>query len=117
MKDPQLIQTAANAAEGLMFPYPKDPTGEHAVRFQVAFREKYGESPGITADVGYDAVKMIARAIEKANGTSGDAIRRGLNLLEDHPGVSGTMTFDERGDVHKPMGIMQVRNQRFEWRE
>ena len=97
-----------------MFPFPKDPSGEHVVRFRIAFREKHGSEPGITADVGYDAVKMIAQAIEKAKGTSGDAIRRGLKMLENYPGVSGTMTFDENGDVHKPMEMMRVRNQEFQ---
>ncbi len=118
MKDPQLIEAAGEAAEGLRFPYPKDPTGEHVAKFQAAFRVKYdGQEPGITADVGYDAVKMIALAMERADGFSGEDIRGGLNELKDYPGVSGTMTFDEHGDVRKPMGIIGVRNLSFTWQD
>lgn len=117
MQDPQLIQTAGEAAEGLMFPYPKEPSGGHVDRFIEAFREEYGKDPGITADVGYDAVKMIARAIEITRGSTGEDIRKGLNMLKDYPGVSGVMTFDSNGDVHKPMGIKIVKSGSFVWLE
>ncbi|NQT94145.1 MAG: penicillin-binding protein activator [Lentisphaerae bacterium] len=116
MHDPQLVQSAGDAAEGLMFPYPKEATGEHLNRFKQAFQKKYGKEPGITADVGYDAVKMLAKAIEFSGGSSGEDIRKGLNTLKDYPGVSGTMTFDENGDVHKPMGVKAVKNGSFVWR-
>ena len=113
--DPNLIEAAGEAAEGLSFPFPKDATGEHVEAFRAAFRVKYGEDPPVVADVGYDAVKMLARAIALSGGSTGEDIRRGLNMLKDYPGASGTMTFDENGDVRKPMGIKSIRNQRFEW--
>ena len=116
MQDPQLLESAGNAAEGLMFPYPKDPTGEHASGFKQAFHKRYGKEPGITADVGYDAVRMLAKAIELSGGTTGEDIRKGLNMLKDYPGVSGTMTFDENGDVHKLMGIKVVDKGEFRWK-
>ncbi|MDL1987077.1 MAG: penicillin-binding protein activator [Deltaproteobacteria bacterium] len=115
MQDPQLIQTAGDAAEGLMFPYPKDSSGQYVTLFKEAFQKKYGKEPGITSDVGYDAAKMIAKAMELLGGTSGEDIRKGLNMLKDYPGVSGTMTFDANGDVHKPMGIKIVKGGSFQW--
>lgn len=115
MQDPQLIQTAGDATEGLMFPYPREPSGQDITRFKEAFQKKYGKEPGITADVGYDAVRMIAKAMELLGGTSGEDIRKGLNMLKDYPGVSGTMTFDANGDVHKPMGIKIVKGGSFQW--
>lgn len=115
MQDPQLIQTAGDATEGLMFPYPRDPSGQDITRFKEAFQKKYGKEPGITADVGYDTVRMIAKAMELLGGASGEDIRKGLNMLKDYPGVSGTMTFDANGDVHKPMGIKIVKGGSFQW--
>jgi len=115
MQDPQLIANAGEAAEGFIFPYPKDPSGQHVEAFKKAFKEKYDKEPGITADVGYDAVKMIAEAIRLSKGCSGEEIRKSLNMLKDYPGISGVMTFDEKGDVHKPMGIRIVRQGKFEW--
>jgi len=115
MQDPQLIANAGEAAEGLIFPYPKDPTGQHVEQFKKAFTDKYGKEPGITADVGYDAVKMIAKAIELSGGHSGEDVKKGLNALKDYPGISGVMTFDDNGDVHKPMGVKKVENGVFVW--
>ncbi|MCZ6688095.1 MAG: penicillin-binding protein activator [Planctomycetota bacterium] len=116
MQDPQLIKSAGDAAEGLMFPYPKSLTAQHVSRFSQAFQNRYGKEPGITADVGYDAVKMLAKAIELSGGITGEEIMTGLNMLQDYPGVSGTMTFDENGDVHKPMGIKVVNGGQFRWK-
>jgi len=115
MQDPKLIENAREAAEGLMFPYPKDPNGKEVEAFNASFKKKYGKAPGITSDVGYDAVKMIVKAIELSKGSSGDDIKKGLNMLKDFPGASGVMTFDENGDVHKPMGIKVIKNGEFIW--
>jgi len=115
MQDPKLIENAREAADGLMFPYPKDPNGKEAEAFKASFKKKYGKDPGITSDVGYDAVKMIVKAIELSGGNSGEDIRKGLNMLKDYPGASGVMTFDENGDVHKPIGIKVVKNGQFVW--
>lgn len=117
MQDPQLVQTAGSAAEGLLFPYPKEPVGANVDEFKEAFRAKHGKEPGITVDVGYDAVMLIAEAIKLSGGVTGEEIRRGLNLLRDYPGVSGTITFDENGDVRKPMGIKAVESGEFVWKD
>ena len=117
MQDPQLIESAGNAAEGLLFPYPKEPRGEQVARFKEAFMKRYGREPGITSDVGYDAVKMLAEAIKKSGDDTAAEIRKGLRSLKDYPGVSGVMTFDDNGDVHKPMGIKMVSGGNFIWKQ
>lgn len=117
MNDPKLIETAGDSVEGLIFPYPRDPSGQHVEQFGIKFNNKYDKDPGITADVGYDAVKMIVKAIELAKDYSGEDIRKGLNMLKNFPGVSGVMTFDENGDVHKPMGMKIVTAGEFAWIE
>jgi branched-chain amino acid transport system substrate-binding protein len=117
MNDPQLLQVAGDSAEGLLFPYPKEPDGQQVAKFKAGFQKRYGKEPGITSDVGYDAVKMIAKAIEQRKDVSGNEIRQGLNMLKDYLGASGTMTFDEKGDVHKPMGMKKVQAGAFSWAE
>jgi branched-chain amino acid transport system substrate-binding protein len=114
-QDPQLLQSAGVAAEGLMYPFPIEARGDLADKFKAAFLKRYNKAPGITSDVGYDAIKMIVAAIKASGGKSGDDIRRGLRSLHEYPGVSGVMTFDANGDVHKPMGIKIVKNGKFEW--
>ena len=117
MQDPKLIENAGDAAEGLMFPYPKDPTGKECEAFKASFKKKYGKDPGITSDVGYDAVMMIAEAVRLSRGFSGEEIRKGLNMLKDYSGVSGQMTFDTNGDVRKAIGMTQIKASTFIWIE
>lgn len=115
MQDDQLLKIAGNAAEGLIFPYPEDPTGDNVKRFEANYTKKYGKKPGITSDVGYDAVYMIKNAIELTKNFNGISIKDGLYKIENFPGASGKMTFDKNGDVHKLMNIKVVNNGNFEW--
>ncbi|MGD1276881.1 MAG: ABC transporter substrate-binding protein [Tepidisphaeraceae bacterium] len=116
LHDQQLIDIAGHAADGVVFPFPKDPTGNQVDNFKTAFAAKYSKAPPVLADVGYDAVRMIARAIEVSKDAAGDQLRQGLSTLKDYSGASGMMTFDERGDVHKPMGIKVIQDGKFVWR-
>jgi branched-chain amino acid transport system substrate-binding protein len=116
-EDPQIINVAGAASEGLIYPYPVEPDKEDmAVKeFLDKYKAKYNKEPGITCDVGYDAVNMIAKAIELSGGETGQDIQTGLMMIEDFHGASGIMTFDEHGDVNKPMGMKIVKNGRFVW--
>jgi branched-chain amino acid transport system substrate-binding protein len=115
LNDQQVIDNAGSAADGLVFPFPKDPTGAQVDAFKKAFEAKYGKQPPVLADVGYDALHMIAKAAELSKGITGPQIQGGLRELKDYAGASGIMTFDENGDVHKPMGFKKVSSGRFVW--
>jgi branched-chain amino acid transport system substrate-binding protein len=118
-EDPGIVELAKDAAEGVIYPYPIDPDpNEPSVKhFIESFRKKYNKEPGIGANAGYDAVKMIVKAIELSCGFSGEDIRKGLNMIKDYHGASGVMTFDENGDVHKPIGFKIIKNGKFVWFE
>jgi branched-chain amino acid transport system substrate-binding protein len=116
-EDPNIIKIAKSAAEGVIYPFPVTPTEEDsAVRiFLTAYRSKYSKEPGITCDVGYDAVNMLALAIKLSSGYNGDDIQKGLMMIKNFHGASGIMEFDKNGDVHKPMGMKIVKDGKFVW--
>ncbi len=118
-QDPGIVELAKEAAEGVIYPYPIDPDLESSAvaHFIAAFQQKYGKEPGIGANAGYDAVKMIAKAIELSGEYTGEGVRKGLNRLEEYRGSSGIMTFDENGDVHKPIGFKTISKGKFVWYE
>jgi branched-chain amino acid transport system substrate-binding protein len=89
LNDQQVIDNAGNAADGLVFPFPKDPTGAQVDVFKKAFETKYGKQPPVLADVGYDALHMIAKASERSKGITGQQIQEGLRELKDYAGASG----------------------------
>lgn len=116
-EDPHVITIAKDAAEGVIYPYPAPPTKEAwAVQeFLSSYHKKYGKDPGITCDVGYDAINLIAEALKLSNGYSGKDIKKGLMKIVNLQGASGLITFDENGDVNKPMGFKIVKNGEFMW--
>ena len=95
--DPQILDLAGNAAEGVMFVSP--PTGGPKWdEFNQKIKSKYGSNATIWAAMAYDATNLLATAM-KSNGTTSEAIKNGLYQIKDYPGVTGNITFDKNGDV------------------
>ena len=98
----RLAADAGEAAEQFVYAQPTfDPDSEEpAVKsFVEAFRAKYDREPDIFAAHGYDAFKLLVRAMNDTGFTFADEVRRGLNNLSDYSGAAGRTQFDERGDV------------------
>ena len=96
--------------------------GDAYTAFVSAYQDEYGEKPGIFVENSYDAMVLLALAIEKAGEASGEAIKdairdianapgqevsdvaEALDLLKDgkdinYQGASGELTIDINGDV------------------
>jgi branched-chain amino acid transport system substrate-binding protein len=115
-EDPEIIEKAGDMAEGVLYTYygTFDPKSEDTrIReFIQKFKEKYGVEPEYYAPIGYDAVKILALAIEKG-GFKPEQIKDALYQIKDFPGLSGTTSFDRNGDVIKPVILKTVKNRRF----
>jgi ABC-type branched-chain amino acid transport systems, periplasmic component len=89
-------------AEGVYVGAPftaEDPRPE-AQRFVDAFRRKFGVMPDDKSALGYDATRMLARAIEAAGPTRA-GVREYLATLTDstaYHGVTGVIRFQDNGD-------------------
>ncbi len=108
----QMIQQLGEAAEGLVFPRPAfDPNADDPKMqaFARAFRTKYHRQPDIYAAHGYDAVRVIARAIDQAGIATPKEIR-GQLLTATFEGVTGRLKFNLNGDVVKVPKIYAVLN-------
>lgn len=108
-EDPTIIENAGDAANGVIYSVPEKPsqTDERVAHFLEAFREKYGEEPGITADAAYDAVYLLVDAIRE-NGYDGPRIRDYLLTVKNYHGAAGATTFDENGDCIKPFIFKRI---------
>jgi branched-chain amino acid transport system substrate-binding protein len=77
-----------------------------------AFLAKYGKNA--TLDVGtalaYDAVMLLADAINRAGRVDRQGIRDALATTRSFPGVTGRISFDKQGDPLKRVVIMQIRD-------
>ena len=112
MEDPEIPAQAGEAAEGVLFPYPVDPSGQAVESFNAAYSAKYGEDPGICTHQGYDNAQLVIAAL-RDGARSGAEIAEALRKVREWPGASGPITFDENGDVHKPMAMKEIRGGKF----
>jgi len=110
--DPQILQESGKAAEDAIFTAPifdpRSPSGiiETYVR---EYEAKYGVKPDIWSAQAYDVMNIIALALNKGAKT-GLEIQAEIANVKNFEGVSGLTSFDEKGDVVKPLKFMTVRN-------
>ncbi len=94
-------------SEGMIITSVSAGTEEFAEKYE----EKYGEEPGPFAAQGYDAALAIIKAIE-GGATTGEEIKNALYTLE-FEGATGTVSFDENGDIIGGYVPKQVQNGAF----
>jgi len=64
------------------YTFPKGLVGERAKMFKEAFKEKWGVEPSMMGASTYDAVYIVAKAVEKAGSLDKEKIRDALASLE-----------------------------------
>ncbi|MBT3406149.1 ABC transporter substrate-binding protein [Candidatus Woesearchaeota archaeon] len=110
-----LLDVAGEAADGILYTAPAfDPESDDMIigDFVDDFVTRYGDLPERTAADSYDAVMIIALALEVC-GQDSICIRDELYGVTDYRGVGGLTTFDEFGDVSKPLAIKMVEKEKF----
>lgn len=110
LDDPAVIQKAGNAAEGATYILPAKPEGDIATNFATKYKEKYNRDPETFAAESYDTIKLLASIMSNLPEISGDGIKTGLYNTKNYEGASGIITFDQNGDVIKPMAIKKIEN-------
>ncbi|MCK4348918.1 MAG: penicillin-binding protein activator [Thermoplasmatales archaeon] len=116
-EDPEILKLAGKGAEGVYYTYRVfDPDSEEEVvkKFVEKFERKYRAKPDVYSALFYDAMRILAYALEKG-GVSVERCKNALYNIKDFPGVVGETTFDKNGDVIKPIGIKKVENGKFVW--
>lgn len=74
-------------------------------KFQEDFKAKYGADPKPFAAQGYDAMALCLKGIEEAAKANGNqlptrqAVSDAVRALKDFPGITGTINFNEKGDL------------------
>lgn len=82
------------------------------VEFREKFLEEYGEEPDLFSAMGYDSIKIISKIIKVCSDDS-ECIKNQLYQIQNYPGASGVISFDEYGDVQKEMVYMTIRDGEF----
>jgi len=112
-----VVKVAGNAAEGTVYSFPSyDPEkGDEIVSsFARNFRQIYHVPPDPEAAFSYDATKILCHAISKA-GNNPVRIKEELYKIKGYRGVTGETSFNEAGDVIKPIGFKRVTTGEYVW--
>ena len=98
--------------------YHKDVASDAALAFIADYNNQYPDAgdPNDIVALNYDAVHLLALAIEKAQSTDRVAIRDALASIELYEGVTGNMKFDNgNGDPTKSAVIIQIKDGQFNY--
>ncbi|MFO1481763.1 MAG: ABC transporter substrate-binding protein [Verrucomicrobiaceae bacterium] len=115
-----LMQIGGTAVEGHYFctHYAADATSTKARSFVDAYGKRYGgKKPDGMAALGYDAVKLLADAITRAQTTDGKRLRDALAATKNLEVMTGKMSLDALRDAIRPAVILQVKDGAFKYVE
>ncbi len=113
MEDKAFLTAAQGAGEGAIYTSPFDPNTQQAKEFKQKYANTYND-PNFSWFVAnaYDALKLISKIVEQCNDDT-NCVKQQLYATQNYVGVSGTFSFDSKGDVSRPLILMQVKNGSF----
>lgn len=100
-----------NAADGAVFlsPFVATIEDEAVQNFVKKYQEKYNSSPSQFAADGYDCVYVIKAALEKAGSVKNADVIAAMVGLE-FEGLTGSATFDAKGEPNKGAKFIEIKN-------
>jgi branched-chain amino acid transport system substrate-binding protein len=84
-----------------------EDSSEGAKAFSKAYRDAYKAPPDLQASWPFDAMTVLALAINKAGKTDPQAIRDAILSVKGHQGANGEYNFDQNGDGLHGYNIVQ----------
>jgi branched-chain amino acid transport system substrate-binding protein len=98
---PTFLALAGDAAEGIVSitDFSKENPSPAIQAWKQKYKAAYNAEPELYATTYYDAVNIIAAAIERAPDASGPAIQDALTRTKDFAGAMTTYTWSENGDM------------------
>ncbi len=114
VKDVTFIKVAGKNAEGAYASGPRDTTKNPlSMEAVAAHKAKYGSDPGAFFENAYSATLAMLNAIDKANSTDLEALKKALQTEKVDTPV-GNIYFDERGDaIGVGFSVYQVQDGKF----
>jgi branched-chain amino acid transport system substrate-binding protein len=113
--DPTLLKTGGPAANDMVIttaPLAQFLSGTES--FVSAYEKQFGHGPGPYSVYEYDAVQVVAKAIQAAGSTDSAKLIDSLRSTR-HSGLTGDISFDAKGDRAGVTYItITVRNEKFE---
>lgn len=107
---PEMHQVAGNALEGVMFYDIYDVSLEtpQNLSFVAKYRHRFGKSPQAYAAQGYDALRLLSKAIESTGSSNPLDLAYAIRYMERWEGANGSYKFDATGELEEKDIFMKV---------
>jgi len=111
-ESPKLIEIGGDAINDCYYSnhYSLDDPRPELQKFVQAYKAKYNIVPDAVAALGYDAAKILIKAIQTVGSTDQAKIRDALASTRDFPGVTGKITIDKDRNAVKPAIVLRIEN-------
>ena len=112
---PKLWEIGGESLNGCYFSnhYSTDDPNPAVQKFVNDYKGKYGQVPDALAALAYDAARILADAMTRANSTDGAKVRDAIGATKDFAGVTGTITINKERNAVKPAVILKVENGKY----
>lgn len=117
LSSPELMSVGGSAVEGTIVAasYHSSERRPEVQRFSSAFHARFGLPADAGSALGYDALRLLAHAMARAESPAPEHVAPALRALRLWPGVTGDFTFDDTGSLIRHKGVpLVVRDGRFE---
>jgi branched-chain amino acid transport system substrate-binding protein len=114
-----LIPVGGKAIEGAYFSnhFSVEDTSPIVQTFVQKYKQKYNVVPDAFAALGYDAMKLLADAINRAGSPDPEKIRAAIQDTENFPGVSGKITIGKDRNAQKSAVIITIKDGAYKYAE
>lgn len=104
------IDHGGEYVEGVMTitPFIVSPKNKELYDLASEFKECAGFDMDIKSACAYDAVFLLADAISRCEEVTRQTIRNELSKIKDFNGITGSMTFNNNGDIHRQYIIAHI---------
>jgi len=110
LKDQSVLDAAEGAADGMILTFLAPSNTIIGKQFKNRYVQEYTEDPPIFAAEAFDAMIALSRALDSED--IGEGLIKAMKGVV-FEGASGTVDFDENGDVIKPYNVLKVENNKF----
>ena len=106
-----VLATAGIAAEGVIYCHHFDSESKDSITnaFVQKYKKTYNRDVEGYAALAYDGLKIITNVLKKC-GMDKECIKKGLYATQNYRGVTGITSFDDHGDIIKPIYIKTIKN-------
>ena len=112
---PQLWQLGGAALNGdyISNHYSVDDPSPAIRKFVADYQARYNMQPDALAALGYDSMRVLADAIQRAGTTDGAKLRDAIAQTNNFAGVTGLITIDKDRNAVKPAVVLKLQDQKF----